>query len=166
MREAEIVMEIGKQKMLAYEKLHIPTKDEIMDEIIAIGKTIAEGRKSSKGCEDVIVLFVENNNDDWEFQGFIGDYAWSVDTDGNYLHIGDLVEMEYKKGSTFKEYVTRVLPKQKSITLSKGKLVRSYEKISPNKSPKAKGIFHFVSCIEEYYKSLNQTTKETEVEKL
>ena len=157
MREAEIVMEIGKQKMLAYEKLHIPTKDEIMDEIIAIGKTIAEGRKSSKGCEDVIVLFVENNN---------GDYAWSVDTDGNYLHIGDLVEMEYKKGSTFKEYVTRVLPKQKSITLSKGKLVRSYEKISPNKSPKAKGIFHFVSCIEEYYKSLNQTTKETEVEKL
>ena len=74
---------IAEQKMKAYEKIHIPTKDEVMENIIAIGKAIAETLDNPKPLKDVYAVFVENNNRDLEFYGFVGDSTGTIDTDRN-----------------------------------------------------------------------------------
>ena len=60
----EIARGIAEQKAKVYEKLHIPIKEEIMDEIIAIGKGVVEERTRSSGYDDVIALFSETFNGD------------------------------------------------------------------------------------------------------
>lgn len=146
---------ITEQKMKAYEKNHIPTKDEVMENIIAIGKAIAETLDNPKPLKDVYAVFVENNNRDLEFYGFVGDSTGTIDTDGNLLRIGDTIEMHCKNGHSLKEYVLRILPKQKSINFFNSKLVKSYKDLSKNICSQDHGIFHFVSCLDEYYKSID-----------
>lgn len=146
---------IAEQKIKAYEKIHIPTKDEVMEEMIAIGKAIAGTLNNTKPLKDVCAVFVENNNRDLEFYGFVGDGAGTIDTEGNLLHIGDTIEMHSKDGHTSRQYVLRILPKQKSIDFFNGKLVMPYKKLSKNVCSQDHGIFHFVSCLDEYYKSID-----------
>lgn len=146
---------IAEQKIKAYEKIHIPTKDEVMEDMIAIGKAIAGTLDNPKPLKDVYAVFVENNNRDLEFYGFVGDGAGTIDTEGNLLHIGDTVEMYCKDGHTSRQYVLRILPKQKSIDFFNGKLVKSYKKLSKNICSQDHGIFHFVSCLDEYNKSID-----------
>ena len=146
---------IAEQKMKVYEKIHIPTKDEVMENIIAIGKAIAGTLDNPKPLKDVCAVFVENNNRDLEFYGFVGDGAGTIDTEGNLLHIGDTIEMHSKDGHTSRQYVLRILPKQKSIDFFNGKLVMPYKKLSKNVCSQDHGIFHFVSCLDEYYKSID-----------
>lgn len=146
---------IAEQKMKAYEKIHIPTKDEVMENIIAIGKAIAETLDNPKPLKDVYAVFVENNNRDLEFYGFVGDSTGTIDTDGNLLRIGDTIEMHCKNGHSLKEYVLRILPKQKLINFFNSKLVKSYKDLSKNICSQDHGIFHFVSCLDEYYKSID-----------
>lgn len=146
---------IAEQKLKAYEKIHIPTKDEVMEDMIAIGKAIAGTLNNTKSLKDVCAVFVENNNRDLEFYGFVGDGAGTIDTEGNLLHIGDTVEMYCKDGHTSRQYVLRILPKQKSIDFFNGKLVKSYKKLSKNICSQDHGIFHFVSCLDEYNKSID-----------
>lgn len=146
---------IAEQKMKAYEKIHIPTKDEVMENIIAIGKAVADTLDNPKPLKDVCAVFVENNNRDLEFYGFVGDGAGTIDTEGNLLHIGDTIEMYCKDGHTSRQYVLRILPKQKSIDFFNGKLVKSYKKLSKNICSQDHGIFHFVSCLDEYNKSID-----------
>lgn len=146
---------IAEQKMKAYEKIHIPTKDEVMENMIAIGKAIAGTLDNPKPLKDVCAVFVENNNRDLEFYGFVGDGAGTIDTEGNLLHIGDTIEMHSKDGHTSRQYVLRILPKQKSIDFFNGKLVMPYKKLSKNVCSQDHGIFHFVSCLDEYYKSID-----------
>lgn len=147
--------EISDLKMNAYAKLHIPTKEEMMEDIIAIGKTIADSLEMPKPADDIKAIFVESNNGDLEFYGFVGDGAGTIDTDGNLLRIGDTIEMHCKNGHSLKEYVLRILPKQKSINFFNGKLVKSYKDLSKNICSQDYGIFHFVSCLDEYNKSID-----------
>lgn len=146
---------IAEQKIKAYEKIHIPTKDEVMEDMIAIGKAIAGTLDNPKPLKDVCAVFVENNNRDLEFYGFVGDGAGTIDTEGNLLHIGDTIEMYCKDGHTSRQYVLRILPKQKSINFFNGKLVKSYKDLSKYICSQDHGIFHFVSCLDEYYKSID-----------
>lgn len=146
---------IAEQKIKAYEKIHIPTKDEVMENIIAIGKVVAGTLDNPKPLKDVYAVFVENNNRDLEFYGFVGDGAGTIDTVGNLLHIGDTIEMYCKDGHTSRQYVLRILPKQKSINFFNGKLVKSYKDLSKYICSQDHGIFHFVSCLDEYYKSID-----------
>lgn len=148
---------IAEQKIKAYEKIHIPTKDEVMEDMIAIGKAIAGTLDNPKPLKDVYAVFVENSNRDLEFYGFVGDGAGTIDTEGNLLHIGDTIEMHSKDGHTSRQYVLRILPKQKSIDFFNGKLVKSYKDLSKNICSQDHGIFHFVSCLDEYFKSINKT---------
>lgn len=147
--------EISEYKMNAYKKIHIPTKDEVMEDMIAIGKAISDSKTMPKPNDDVMAMFVENNNHDLEFYGFVGDGAGTIDTVGNLLHIGDTIEMHSKDGHTSRQYVLRILPKQKSIDFFNGKLVMPYKKLSKNVCSQDHGIFHFVSCLDEYYKSID-----------
>lgn len=146
---------IAEQKTKAYEKIHIPTKDEVIEDMIAIGKAIAGTLDNPKPLKDVYAVFVENNNRDLEFYGFVGDGAGTIDTEGNLLHIGDTIEMHSKDGHTSRQYVLRILPKQKSIDFFNGKLLMPYKKLSKNVCLQDHGIFHFVSCLDEYYKSID-----------
>lgn len=146
---------IAEQKIKAYEKFHIPTKDEVMEDMIAIGKAIAGTLDNPKPLKDVCAVFVENNNRDLEFYGFVGDGAGTIDTVGNLLHIGDTIEMHSKDGHTSRQYVLRILPKQKSINFFNGKLGKSYKELSKYICSQDHGIFHFVSCLDEYYKSID-----------
>lgn len=155
--------EISDLKMNAYAKVHIPTKEEMMEDIITIGKTIADSLLMPKPADDIKAIFVENNNSDLEFYGFVGDGAGTIDIEGNLLHIGDTIEMHCKNGHTLKEYVLRILPKQKSINFFNGKLVKSYKELSKNICSQDHGIFHFVSCYDTYLKSINQAN--TDVKK-
>ncbi len=154
--------EIADLKMNAYSKLHIPLKEEIMEEIIAIGKAVADSISVQNPVDDTIVIFVENNNSDWEFYGFVGDSTGTIDTEGNLIHIGDSVEMHCKDGHTSGQYALKILPKQKSINFFKGKVVKSYKKLSKNICALDNGIFHFVSCLAEYLKSIKQSDTENE----
>ncbi len=148
--------EISDLKMNAYAKLHIPTKEEMMEDIITIGKTIADSLLTPKPANDIQVIFVENNNGDWEFYGFIGDSAGMIDTEGNLIHIGDVIEMHLKDGNSLRQLVLRILPKQKSINYYNGKVVKSYKQLTKNNCSQNYNIFHFVSCLDEYLKSINQ----------
>lgn len=65
--------EISEYKMNAYTKIHIPTKDEVMEDMIAICKAIANILLTPKPADDIKAIFVESNNGDLEFYGFIGD---------------------------------------------------------------------------------------------
>lgn len=147
--------EISEYKMNAYAKIHIPTKDEVMEDMITIGKAIAGTLDNPKPLKDVYAVFVENNNRDLEFYGFVGDGAGTIDTEGNLLHIGDTIEMHSKDGHTSRQYVLRILPKQKSIDFFNGKLVKSYKDLSKYICSQDHGIFHFVSCLDEYNKSID-----------
>ncbi len=147
--------EISDYKMNAYSKIHIPLIDEVIEDMIAIGKTISDSKTMPKPNDDVMAVFVENNNRDLEFYGFVGDGAGTIDTEGNLLHIGDTIEMHSKDGHTSRQYVFRILPKQKSIDFFNGKLVMPYKKLSKNVCSQDHGIFHFVSCLDEYNKSID-----------
>lgn len=147
--------EISEYKMNAYHKIHIPTKDEVMEDMIAIGKAIADSLLTPKPADDIKAIFVESNNGDLEFYGFVGDGTGTIDTEGNLLHIGDTIEMHSKDGHTSRQYVLRILPKQKSINFFNGKLVKSYKDLSKYICSQDHGIFHFVSCLDEYYKSID-----------
>jgi hypothetical protein len=141
--------------MNAYTKIHIPTKNEVMEDMIAICKAIADSLLTPKPADDIKAIFVESNNGDLEFYGFIGDGTGTIDTDGNLLRIGDTIEMHCKNGHSLKEYVLMILPKQKSINFFNGKLVKSYKNLSKNICSQDHGIFHFISCLDEYYKSID-----------
>lgn len=154
--------EISELKMNAYSKLHIPTKDEVMEDIIAIGKTIADSLESPKPLDDIKVIFVENNSD-LEFFGFVGDNARRVDTQGNPLHIGDSIEFTLKGGYKLKQTVLNIIPKQKTINLNDGVLFRSYTEMPKSICSRPHGIFHYVSCLNEYLKSINQPNTENEI---
>lgn len=145
---------IAEQKMKAYDKIHIPTKDEVMEDIIAIGKTIAGTLDNPKPLEDVYAVFVENNNRDLEFCGYIGDGARTIDVKGNLLHIGDVVEMTCKNGAVVRQYVTRLHPMQKSINFYNAKVVKSYKEFLVDCNQDAKGIFCVVSCLDAYLESI------------
>lgn len=153
---SSVSREISDLKMNAYAKLHIPKKEEMMEDIIAIGKTIADSLEMPKPADDIKAIFVESNNGEWEFYGFVGDGAGTVDTEGNLLHIGDTIEMYSKDGHTSRQYVLRILPKQKSINFFNGKLGKSYKELSKYICSQDHGIFHFVSCLDVYLKSKNQ----------
>lgn len=154
--------EISDLKLNAYSKIHIPTKNEVMEEIIAIGKIIAGSLESSKPLDDIKVIFVENNTD-LEFFGFVGDGAGTIDTEGNLIHIGDSVKMFRKDGYTSKHFALKILPKQKSINFLKGKVVKSYKELQKKNGSWEQGIYHFVSCLEEYLKSVKQTDTEKKI---
>lgn len=49
-----------------------------------------------KPLKDVYAVFVENNNRDLEFYGFVGDGAETIDCEGNLVHIGGTVALTYK----------------------------------------------------------------------
>lgn len=151
---------IAEQKMKAYEKIHIPTKDEVMEDMLAIGKAIADNLEMTKPAEDVYAVFVENNNRDLEFHGFIGDGAGTIDCEGNLVHIGDTLEMTHKGWRIFKQYALKFLPKQKTINNFNGKIVRSYKKFPVDCNQDTKGIFCVASCLDEYFKSMNQSNSE------
>lgn len=154
--------EISDLKLNAYSKLHIPTKDEVMEDIIAIGKIIADSLESPKPLDDIKVIFVESNSD-LEFFGFVGDNIGTIDTEGNLIHIGDSVKMFCKDGHTSRQFALKILPKQKSINFFNGKVVKSYKKLQKKNGSWKQGIFHFVSCLEEYQKSINQPNTEKEI---
>lgn len=148
---------IAEQKMKAYEKIHIPTKDEVMENMIAIGKAIAGTLDNPKPLEDVYAVFVENNNRDLEFYGFIGDGAGTIDCEGNLVHIGDTLEMTHKGWRVFKQYALKFLPKQKTINNFNGRVVKSYKEFPVDCNQDTKGIFRVVSCLDVYFKSINQS---------
>lgn len=148
--------EISEFKTNAYAKIHIPLIDEITEDMAAIGKAIADSKKMTKPAEDVYAIFVENNNRDLEFYGFVGDGAGTIDTEGNLIHIGDVVEMHLKDGNSLRQLVLRILPKQKSINYYNGKVVKSHKQLTKNNCSQNYDIFHFVSCLDTYLKSINQ----------
>lgn len=130
--------------------------------IIAIGKIIADSLESPKPLDDIKVIFVESNSD-LEFFGFVGDNIGTIDTEGNLIHIGDSVKMFCKDGHTSRQFALKILPKQKSINFFNGKVVKSYKKLQKKNGSWKQGIFHFVSCLEEYQKSINQPNTEKEI---
>lgn len=156
--------EISDLKMNAYAKIHIPTKEEMMEDIIAIGKAISDSKTMPKPNDDIKAIFVENNNRDLEFYGFVGDGAGTIDTEGNLIHIGDVVEMHLKDGNSLRQLVLRILPKQKSINYYNGKVVKSYKQLTKNNCSQDYDIFHFVSCLDTYLKSINQPNSDKENE--
>lgn len=154
---AETGLLISELKMKAYDKVHIPTKDEVMDEIITIGKIISDSSKTEKSCKDIKAVFIESNNGDLEFFGFVGDFARRVDTQGNPLHIGDSIEFTLKGGYKLKQTVLNIIPKQKTINLNNGVLYRPYTEMPDSICSRPHGIFHYVSCLNEYLKSMSQS---------
>ena len=52
--------------MNAYTKIHIPTKNEVMEDMIAICKAIADSLLTPKPADDIKAIFVESNNGDLE----------------------------------------------------------------------------------------------------
>lgn len=148
---------ISDLKMNAYAKMHIPTKDEVMDEIIAIGKVIADSLEGTKPWDDVYALFIENNNRDLEFYGFLGDGAGTIDCEGNLVHIGDAVALTCKGWCEFKQCAIRILPKQKTIYNYNGRVVKSYKEFLAACKKDSKGIFSVVSCFDAYVESISQS---------
>lgn len=148
--------EIAEQKMKAYAKIHIPVKEEMMDDIMAIGKAIADSQNMPKPADDVIAVFVENNNHDLEFYGFAGDSTGAIDTEGNLIHIGDTVEMTLRGWYLYRQYALNILPKQKAIDHYNAKVIKPYTEFSGECCKSPNGIFHAVSCLNEYLKSINQ----------
>lgn len=149
---------IAEQKMKVYEKIHIPTKDEVMEDIIAIGKAIADSLKMPRPAEDVYAVFVENNNRDLEFYGFVGDGAGTIDSKGNLVHIGDSIEMTHNGKRIYSQYAIKILPKQKTIDYRKGRVVQSYKEFPAKCKKVTKGLFTVVSCLDAYLKSINQSS--------
>lgn len=150
--------EISDLKMNAYAKLHIPKKEEMMEDIIAIGKTIADSLKMPRPAEDVYAVFVENNNRDLEFYGFAGDGAGTIDSKGNLVHIGDSIEMTHNGKRIYSQYAIKILPKQKTIDYRKGRVVQSYKEFPAKCKKDTKGLFTVVSCLDAYLKSINQSS--------
>lgn len=151
---------IAEQKMKVYEKIHIPTKDEVMEDMIAIGKAIAGTLDNPKPLKDVYAVFVENNNRDLEFYGFVGDGAGTIDSKGNLVHIGDLIEMTHNGKRIYSQYAIKILPKQKTIDYRKGRIVKSYKEFPAECKKNNKGLFTVVSCLNEYLKSINQSNSD------
>lgn len=148
---------IAEQKIKAYEKIHIPTKDEVMEDMIAIGKAIAGTLDNPKPLKDVYAVFVENNNRDLEFYGFVGDGAGTIDCEGNLVHIGDTVALTYKGWRVFNQCAIKILPKQKTIYNHDGRVVKSYKEFPAECKKDTNGLFTVVSCLNEYLKSINQS---------
>lgn len=155
--------EISDYKMNAYAKLHIPTKEEMMEDIIAIGKAIADSQNMPKPAEDIYAVFVENNNRDLEFYGFVGDGAGTIDSKGNLVHIGDSIEMTHNGKRIYSQYAIKILPKQKTIDYRKGRVVKSYKEFPAECKKDTKGLFTVVSCLDAYLKSISDKRNEGSV---
>lgn len=154
---------IAEQKMKVYEKIHIPTKDEVMEDMIAIGKAIAGTLDNPKPLKDVYAVFVENNNRDLEFHGFVGDGAGTIDSKGNLVHIGDVIEMSHNGKRIYSQYAIKILPKQKTIYNHDGRVVKSYKEFPAECKKNTKGLFTVVSCLDAYLKSTSNTRNEGSV---
>lgn len=154
---------IAEQKMKVYEKIHIPTKDEVMEDMIAIGKAIAGTLDNPKSLKDVYAVFVENNNRYLEFYGFVGDGAGTIDSKGNLVHIGDVIEMSHNGKRIYSQYAIKILPKQKTIYNHDGRVVKSYKEFPAECKMDTKGLFTVVSCLDAYLKSISDKRNEGSV---
>lgn len=154
---------IAEQKMKVYERIHIPTKDEVMEDMISIGKAIAGTLDNPKPLKDVYAVFVENNNRDLEFYGFTGDLAGTIDSKGNLVHIGDVIEMTHNGKRIYSQYAIKILPKQKTIDYRKGRVIKSYKEFPAECKMDTKGLFTVVSCLDAYLKSISDKRNEGSV---